>query len=232
MEQNRFPEFTSCMTKGEYIKALVYLPIHMIALPLLLFRLMDMGYVDESLANFLIYVIGAAYMLLLLGRYLRRDFDPLADRPFYCVSQICGHYLAMLLMNTLVNGLVMMLIPEENPNNAAIMSMAGMDFGKVSAMAICLAPIVEEIVFRGAIFGLIRRKSRVLAYVISILGFSLYHVLGYALSDPVYFVYLIQYLPGSFLLCRCYEKTNSIWSPIFFHMLVNGMSMSVMEALL
>ena len=232
MDKRIFPEFTSYMTKGEYIKALVWLPVHMALLPILAGVLMQMGYLSESVANFSIYVVGVVYMLLFMGSFLRREFDPFCDRPMYCISEVCGHYLMMWVMNMAVNGLFLLLLPDENPNNAAIASMAGVDFGMVSAMAICLAPIVEEVIFRGAIFGLARKRSRVLGYALSMLLFSLYHVWGYAIENPLYFVFILQYLPVSFLLCRCYERTNSLWTCIFFHMLVNGMSMSAMEALL
>lgn len=232
MNYKIYPEFTSYMTRADYIKAFVWLPVHMILLPTLAWQLMYMGYISESIANFLVYAVGVAFMLLFLWKFLRREFDPFYDRPMFCISEICGAYLAMLLLNMAVNSLLLMLVSEDNPNNSAIMGMAGMEFGTVAAMAVCLAPIVEEVIFRGAVFGLARKRSRALAYILSALMFSLYHVWGYAVEDPRYFIYILQYLPVSLLLCRCYERTNSIWTSIFFHMMVNAMSMSAMEALL
>ena len=227
-----YPEFTSYMTRGDYIKALIWLPVHMLLLPMLVWQLVYMGHIDDAMANFLVYAVGMVYMLLFLGKFLRREFDPFCDRPMLCISEICGSYLAMLLLNMAVSSLILIVLPEDNPNNAAIMSMADMDFGTVTAMAVCLAPVVEEVIFRGAIFGLARKRNRALAYILSAVLFSLYHVWGYAVEDPRYFIYVLQYLPVALLLCRCYERTNSIWSGIFFHMMVNAMSMSAMEALL
>ena len=54
---------------------------------------------------------------------------------------------------------------------------------------------------------------------------------GYAIDDPSYWLYTIQYLPAAYLLCRCYERTNSIWCSIFFHMLVNHISMRMLTIL-
>ena len=227
-----FPDFTSRMTKGEYIKALVWLPLHVALLPILAGWLMLEGYLSESQANFGIYALGAVYMVLFMGKFLRREFDPFCDKPMFCISEICGAYLVMWVMNMAVSSLLLLVLPNENPNNAAVAEMAGMNFGLVSAMAVCLAPVVEEVIFRGAIFTLARKRSRVLAYALSMIFFSLYHVWGYAIENPIYLVFLLQYLPVSFLLCRCYERTNSLWSCIFFHMLVNAMSMSTIEAML
>ena len=39
------------------------------------------------------------------------------------------------------------------------------------------------------------------------------------------------FVPISILLCRCYERTNTIWSSIFFHMLINGISMRALMLL-
>ncbi len=226
------PEFTSTLSRREYILALGWLPVHMVLLPLLAGIAMGAGLLSEGAANFAIYVVGVGYMLLFLGRFLRRDFDAICDRPLFCLLEICSSYFWMLLANMAVNGLLMLLMTVENPNNAAVFEMAGKDFGLVSAMAICLAPIVEEIIFRAGIFGLARKRSRVLAYVLSILCFSMYHVWGYLQGNLMNLIYLLQYLPVSFLLCRCYERTNSIWASIFFHMLVNYISFNTMEALL
>ena len=226
------PDFTSYLTKADYIKALIWLPMHILVLPVLATWLMQQGYISDSIANFSIYAVGMVYMLLFMGRYLRREFDPFCDKPMFCISEICGAYLVMWVMNMAVSGLLLLVLPNENPNNAAVAEMAGMNFGLVSAMGICLAPIVEEIIFRGAIFQLGRKKSRALGYALSMTFFALYHIWGYAIENPIYFVFLLQYLPVSFLLCRCYERTNSLWSCIFFHMLVNAMSMSTIEAML
>ena len=38
-------------------------------------------------------------------------------------------------------------------------------------------------------------------------------------------------MPAGFLLARVYEKTDSIWTGIFLHMTVNGVSMLIVSAL-
>lgn len=101
----------------------------------------------------------------------------------------------------------------------------------MAAAATFLAPIVEELLFRAGVFGLIRRRNRVLAYAVSMLLFALYHIWGYIAADPVYLIYLLQYLPAAWALCYCYERTNSVWGCIFLHMLVNGVAMNAAQLL-
>ena len=118
-----------------------------------------------------------------------------------------------------------------NPNNNAVIDMTTQGFGMVEAMAVFLAPIVEELMFRAGLFGLLRRYNRTWAYIISILAFAFYHVWGYALNDPISWLYLLQYIPVTYLLCRCYERSNSIWGSIMLHMLINFISLRALTLL-
>lgn len=231
MEEKRPEAYKSAMTKGETIAALAYLPVHIVLLPSLLYLLLQRGYISESQMNLLCYAVGTAYMLALCFGFLRRDFDPLCDRLWHCLGQIALSYAMMLGFTLLAGGIIQMFAAGENPNNEAVMDMAALDRGSITAMAVYLAPIVEELMFRGGIFGLARRYNRIAAYALSMLAFSLYHVWAYALLDPTYWLYLLQYLPVSFLLCRLYERTETIWSCIFFHMLINAVSLSALSAL-
>jgi len=47
----------------------------------------------------------------------------------------------------------------------------------------------------------------------------------------VVFLIIFQYLPISYLLCRIYERTSSIWASIFLHMLINGVSIKALTML-
>lgn len=224
--------FTSRLTKGQAIAALVYLPVHMVLLPVIVTIMMLRGLLDESQANLLCYTLGVAYMLIFLWKFFRRDFDALCDRPWACIREVLVCYGLMLCCNFVVNSIMLLLGMGDNPNSEAVFDMAGMTFGPIAAMAVFMAPIVEESLFRAGLFGLIRRRNRTLAYVVSMAMFSLYHVWSYALMDLKNLLYLLQYIPVSYLLCRCYERTNSIWGSIFLHMLVNGVSMWLLYAMM
>ncbi len=232
MGKNRV-EFTSRLTKGETVAALAWLPVHLWLLPQLLQQLIIRGAMDEVAANVICYAVGLLYMLGLLFRFLRRDFDPICDRPGYCLLEILSNYGLMYLCNLAVAGLMTMVLGQsgENPNNAGLMEMAGRSWNQMSSVAVFMAPIVEECMFRAGIFGTLRRYSRWGAYLVATLAFSFYHVWSYALVDPIYWLYFIQYVPVSLLLCRVYERTNSIWGSVFFHMLVNYIAMNALKAL-
>jgi membrane protease YdiL (CAAX protease family) len=72
----------------------------------------------------------------------------------------------------------------------------------VFGLAVLIGPVVEEVLFRGVVFGSIRQKNRILAYVVSMVLFSVYHIWQYCggLRGPHALHYAIQYLPVCFAL--------------------------------
>ena len=88
------------------------------------------------------------------------------------------------------------------------------------------APIVEEIVFRGAVFKSCRcRLSFLSSALISGLLFGLIHVFSALLSGEIIELwFLILYAAMGIVLCHAYEKSNSIFGSIFVHFLNNALA--------
>ena len=224
------PDFTSRQSRAQWLCALLWLPVHMFALPWLLLRLFPQ--LGDTQLNLAVYLVGAAWMLATQFRFLRRDFDPLLDRFPRVVLEIAVSYGAMVLLNIAVGAVLTLVSGQvENPNNAAVVDMSFSDSGPITALVVFLAPLVEECMFRAGIFGALRRKSRLAAYLACMLLFGLYHIVGYAILDPGAWIYVLQYLPIGFLLCRLYERTNTLWAPMLLHALVNFLSLGALRML-
>ena len=230
MEKKSIP-FTSTMSRLERAAALGYIPVHVYLLPWLLVKVFDGKEISLMTLNAVCYIAAALVLFFCLRRFFRREFDALCDYGPGVLLEVAKHY-GVLLLCSMGLGLILLLLGKtENPNNAAVFSLAGEDLGMTTAVAVFLAPIAEEAMFRGGVFGLLRKYSRIAAYAASMLIFSVYHVWSFALSDPTAWLYLLQYLPASFLLARIYEKTNSLWASVFLHMTVNGVSMLAISSL-
>ncbi|WP_394348166.1 CPBP family intramembrane glutamic endopeptidase [Saccharicrinis carchari] len=78
---------------------------------------------------------------------------------------------------------------------------------------ILIAPIMEELIFRGVIFKLLKENySFWISVIISSMLFAGVH---FNFSDLSFlFVYGI-------LFCWVYDKTKSLWAPIVLHVLIN-----------
>ncbi len=218
-------EFTSYLTQVEKIQAIGYLPMHTVILPLLIGVAINMGRVSLAEGNMLVYAIGLIYMVCFMPKFLRREFDAFCDRPVLCFKEIAISYGLILACNLLVNGALLLIGFGKNPNNSTVLDLVEDTTGNMSAAVLFMAPVIEEIMFRGGIFSTLYKKSRFIAYVMTVGFFSLYHVWGYAILNPWNWVYLLQYIPVSYLICRCYERTNSIWASILLHVINNGVAL-------
>lgn len=116
------------------------------------------------------------------------------------------------------------------PNDDTISSIAGENYRIMWAGAVLLAPMVEETLVRGLIFGTVRRLNRAAAYAAAAAVFAAMHVLSYlGQMDALTLGYniLVYGLP-SIALCACYEYAGNIWAPIGLHMIINALGMSAM----
>jgi membrane protease YdiL (CAAX protease family) len=228
-------QFDDELTRGEKIFLWIYLPIHVVVLPLLLgmTQLSGLMGMSEGDMNLMYYGVGLLCMLIFLRSFLRRSFDRLCDRIMACAFAVILGYMLMLALNYFAAMLETLFEQQlDNLNNDAVTQLASSDYGKAAALAVFLAPMVEEPLFRAGIFGTIRKKHRFWAYAVSIVLFALYHVWQYALAyaDPMYLLIAVEYIPAGLALCWAYDRTGSIWTPIFLHMLINWLNLAALSA--
>lgn len=226
--------FVNRMTPTQTALGWCYLPVHIALLPVLvrMYAAAAPGTLSGAGINLICYGAGLIFSLTVMFRFLRAGFDAMLDRPGRCVFAGVAALFAEHAMSILCALLLLALSgPAANPNNAAVASLAEQNFGAVRAIALFIVPIVEEPLFRGVVFGSLRTRSRVLAYAISALLFGLYHVWQYALAyaDATLLLYALQYIPASLALGWCYERTESVWPPIFIRMILNAASFSALS---
>ena len=223
------------MPRGARIAGWVYLPVHVLVLPLTLGAALAAvcgGLPSDVTCNVWYYLIGLVFTLIAMWRFLRRSYDTMAGSILRCIGMLFAAYGLDVLLS-LVLQLGTSLIGElPSPNNDAVPRLAAADYKRMIAVAVFMAPLVEECLFRGVLFGAIRPRSRFWAYVVSVALFALYHVWQYAVmyQDARLLLSALTYVPVSAALAFCYEQTRSVWPPVFFHMLINAASLALMGA--
>ncbi|HSX29110.1 MAG TPA: CPBP family intramembrane glutamic endopeptidase [Candidatus Saccharimonadales bacterium] len=92
------------------------------------------------------------------------------------------------------------------------------------ASLVLLPPIVEEILFRGVLFGGLRKRFnfKKAALITSVL-FAIPHALQ-ATDGSVLWIGAIDTFILSLALCYLREKTDNLWASIMLHMLKNGVA--------
>lgn len=225
--------FEHKMSRNEKILGWLYLAVHIVIIPILFDIYVGVGgEIDETKANVIYYGIGVIYILVLMRRYLRTEFDTLLDNKLVgFVSIVAAYFIYTVLAYAALFALSVLIGEIDNPNNNAVESFASVQFGPTFGVAVFMVPIVEETLFRGVIFGSLQKKSRALAYVISAAAFALYHVWRYAVGyrDAAFLLYGLQYIPPAVALAWCYERSGSIWTAMLFHAGINAVSLMYMK---
>ncbi len=233
-------EFNLPMNRKEKILGWIWFPIHVFGLGAVLSFLMYYicPLIDveptTALLNVVYYAVSFLFLLGFLFSYLRLTFWDLCDNLWGCVKTFLFGYLVYNILLYAVVLLLSLITKEQtNPNEAAVVAETMKNRNMMLAVSIFLAPVVEEILFRGVVFGTIRTKNRVLAYVVSIVLFALYHLWEYFLDgfSPALLLTSLEYLPGGLVLAWVYDRSGSLWPSVFMHMLINAVAMYATIAL-
>ena len=228
-------EFKFPMSIRERIMGIIYIVFHSAVIPvglayLSVYVLQPAGVAfSDAQLNTIVYFIGFVFCITALFKYLKQSFSDIFDRPAAFLICIAAGFFACIALNIAVNLILMLagVYNLTNPNSETVNILAGEDRGAIIAAAVLFAPIIEECMFRGALFGTIRLKNRFLAYIVTIFAFSMYHLWQYFIFDynPGLWLYLLQYVPHTLVLCCVYEKSGSIWCPIFLHGIINAVAL-------
>ena len=224
------------MSVRERVGGLIYIPLHCWVIPIivvLINELSDKLDYSEAVLNLIIYAIGFLFCLLFMWKFLKKSFHDIFEKRVRFLRAVIGSLLLYFALAWVASTIVVVVVGDYelavNPNSANINELVLEDFNVMAVMSVIFAPIVEECMFRGALFGTIRKKSRFWAYFATIVLFAVYHLYAYFITDYSWqlWVYLLQYVPASLVLCRLYERSGTIWCPIALHAVINLMALNV-----
>ena len=221
------------MTRTEIILGGAALALYLVVLPLTaeplfdgierLFALSLGEDVRDAAYYYILFALTAAALWGYFGRTTRAFFDHawrtlgnvgLGLVAFYGLNEICGRLLGLVLEG------------QVNLNDEAIVGRM-VDAPRTTILiVVVLAPVVEETLFRGYVFGNLREVHRGLAYLVSCLLFALLHVWQFAAArgDLTYLLLMVQYLVPGAVMAWTYERSGSLWGSVLLHGVVNGLA--------
>jgi len=165
----------------------------------------------------LAYLLILAYMYVLVTRERRRP-DFLAAIHWNLPSNIAVYVVAGFALSLALQVLAHFLpIPKELPIDSFFRTPA--EAWALSILSITLAPLMEELFFRGFLYPVLaRRLGLPIAVFVTALCFALLHVaqLGRAWG-PVLVIFLV-----GIVLTIVRAKTNSVAAGVLIHMAYNG----------
>ena len=225
--------FQVTMRRGEIIGGVIWLVIYGFFMGNILglgLELLGISYTASQL-NALFFLCNFVITALVFWRFLTKNLMLVSENLLRTLKAMllgfCIYWLLQVgldVVGQLLSGNV------DVPNDDTIASIAGENYRIMWAGAVLLAPMVEETLVRGLIFGNVRRLNRAAAYAAAAVVFAAMHVLSYlGQMDLLTLGYniLVYGLP-SIALCACYEYAGNIWAPIGLHMVINALGMSAM----
>ena len=222
------------LSTAEQVAGFCWLPFYVALLSMVLqylSGLLELNLTDLQM-NVCYFVINCIVVWVIFHNFLIRSFRGIR---FWELVQALILGFVLYYAGNFVFALVIEWLGLEitSYNDETIQMLANQGRAVMIVCAVILAPMIEETLVRGLLFGVIRRKSRIAAYFVSIIFFSFIHVWQYAVIygfGPILLTAL-QYVPAGIALGWTYEKSNTIWAPILLHMTINAISFGVMSFL-
>lgn len=224
------------MSKTEAIVGWIWVFVHSLVLAPFVVNFVHLALssagisLDEAQVNVIYYGISFVFLMIFLSGFMKASFTELTRHIGETFSAILfGYTFYFAASFAVAYALNFILGITSNPNQDAIDAQLKLNPNTMLAVGVFLGPVVEEVLFRGVVFGTIRRKNVILAYIVSALLFALYHLVSYFLDGFSWelVIMLVEYIPAGIILAWCYERGKNIYAPIFLHMIINLVSITV-----
>lgn len=227
MAQNRWrPQ----LTRQEQFRGLIFFAAYFLVFPVLkmgvewIFDHFFGLYLSEAMSAAVYYYIMGVLTMVVFWSFLKNGLSILRDFLPENLLAIATGLVGTLVLQFPVNRLPW---PVENPDTASWAEQYAYSYGATIIIVVVLMPIIEEVLFRGLVFGSLRRYSRPMAWAASVLLFVIYSVWTFAVAygDIRYMVLSIQYLPMALALTWCYDRGGSIWSAAILHAILDAIAL-------
>jgi len=221
------------MTPGEQLVGVCFFVIYLLVLPFVTAPAFDLVEkllktdISVAVRNMIYYYVMFAATVLIFHNYIGKATIRLTETAGeVCRTAVVG-LVALYGLNELVYRLTNILVKNRTNLNDTTISAQINDAPRVTLLiVVLLAPFVEEVLFRGLVFGGLKGKNRLMAYVVSCVLFAALHVWQFAVvqRDITYFLLMVQYLVPGLVLAWAYDRSGSIWSPFAIHAAANALS--------
>lgn len=218
------------LTRREQIRGLIFFALYFLVFPTLkmvvewFFDHFFGLYLSEAMSAAVYYCIMGVLTVAVFWSFLKNGVTILTDfLPENLLAFATG------LAGTGVLSLLFRLLPwpVENPDLISWAEQYAYSPAATIVIVVVLMPLIDEVLFRGLVFGSLRRFSRPLAWAASVLLFMVYSVWTFAVAygDARYLVLAFQYLPMALTLTWCYDRGGSIWPTVVLHAVIDAVTL-------
>lgn len=179
--------------------------------------------ISQGWGNFFGYLISFIAVVFFMRDDVVTDFKSLKEKKHYYAKYITIAFFAFYGAASLVE-MFLAYVVKDSANQLLIEAILNNGGAVPMVLAtVLLAPVVEELIYRKAIFYFGNKYSIACSYVLSILFFTLPHMISSDMSNiGMWLLQCIPYAVSGGLLCLIYHKSNyNIYTCIIVHMANN-----------
>lgn len=214
------------MSTREYTWGIRYILFQLFFLPSLLTLTLRMIWPEcpAYVLNFVYFLINFAVLVPLLHNYLNQAAGHFSKNALKIILTAIVGFAVYYISTWGLSMLIQYLIPgfyNINDNNTTNQAQENI---LLTAMGtVVFVPAAEELMCRALVYGLCRKRSRILAFAVSTLVFAAIHINGYVGHyEPLHLLLcFVQYIPAGLVLAGAYEFSGNIFSPILIHTTIN-----------
>ena len=228
-------------TQAKWMFLLVILPLYMYCGSIIISAFLKFIIItfsltlSESTINCYVNLLFDLGMLIIVWLTFK---DSMIEQWHDFKQDIKGHLLYGLLIGTalvygvgIVGGFITLLLggASTSENQNLIQTIVAAHPFLMSLTTVVFAPLLEETIFRGIVFGWVYEINPKLAHLVSAFVFGFVHVMISVLSGNISeWIQIFSYFFMGAALSYLYEKRNNIYVPILSHAMNNFIAMLLM----
>ena len=198
-------------------------------IPYFIFIIYFPGLLSETLAASLAQIIAAIFTVFMMFLISRRVISKVLKGFSFDSLKLGLSYAGIMYLISIIYGLIDLYIFKNNTvntNQQELMKIAAENRIVFLALAVIVAPIIEELIFRYYIYKPLEKKGFVLATLVSTILFSVIHIIPSLATNTLAtdIWTLPAYLLPSLVFAFAYYNTKKLAVPVFAHFAFNLVS--------
>ena len=158
------------LNRGETWLGWIYWAVQLLVLPTVIDAALPLLGLDLSVIqfNFIFFALNFLFLTVIFHRFLGEHTKLALKQPFRVLRYAFGGYVFFWISTTVIGIVTDHFVPSfSNVNDAAIMQMAASDYTLTAIGTVLLAPVAEELMYRGLLFGSLHHRSPAGAFILS-----------------------------------------------------------------
>ncbi len=179
--------------------------------------------IAQGWGNFLGYFIALVGVAFFMRDDIVTDFNALKEKKNYLSIYIPVMAVFFVVVTYLIDFVIGFCVPSSANQSTIEIILSNGGMLPMILATVLLAPVVEELIYRKVIFSVFKKYSIVACYIISIILFTLPHMISTNMTNfGVWLLQCVPYASSGALLCFIYHKSDhNVYASIAAHMANN-----------